>query len=118
MGYPVIAKIANLPSEISNGQGLGGGSVVGWLPIVCYLFFLCKIISNNFIFIQVEEDEGEKGKKTYVDFKRVIWHESFHMLLESIHEYSKVGCWVECGDGVQRHLFPMVFILSADYEEQ
>ncbi|KIJ98243.1 hypothetical protein K443DRAFT_133505 [Laccaria amethystina LaAM-08-1] len=99
MGYPVIAKIANLPSEISNGQGLGGGSVVGWLPIV-------------------EDDEGEKGKKGYVDFKRVIWHESFRILLESIQEYSKVGCWVECGDGVQRHLFPMVFILSADYEEQ
>jgi len=51
MGYPVIAKIANLPSEISNGQGLGGGSIVGWLPIVCYLFFLCKIIFNDFFFI-------------------------------------------------------------------
>ena len=68
MGYPVIAKIANLPSEISNGQGLGGGSVVGWLPIVCHSF-LCKIIFINFIFIQVEEDEGEKGKKAYIDFK-------------------------------------------------
>ena len=51
MGYPVIAKIANLPSEISNGQGLGGGSVVGWLPIVCHLSFPCKIIFIDFISI-------------------------------------------------------------------
>lgn len=34
MGYPVIAKLANLPSDISNGQGLGSGCIVGWLPIV------------------------------------------------------------------------------------
>jgi hypothetical protein len=33
-GYPVIARCANLPSEIRNGKGIGGGIVVGWLPIV------------------------------------------------------------------------------------
>jgi hypothetical protein len=51
MGYPVIAKIANLPSEISNGQGLGGGSVVGWLPIVRYLFFPFKITFIELFFL-------------------------------------------------------------------
>ncbi|KIK02915.1 hypothetical protein K443DRAFT_96073, partial [Laccaria amethystina LaAM-08-1] len=96
--YADKSKLSSFGSKMGY-PGLGGGSVVGWLPIV-------------------EDDEGEKGKKGYVDFKQVIWHESFHILLESIQEYSKVGCWVECGDGVQRHLFPMVFILSADYEEQ
>jgi len=35
MGYPVIARCANLPSNIRNGEGVGGGRVVGWLPIVC-----------------------------------------------------------------------------------
>jgi hypothetical protein len=35
-GYPVIARCANLPVEIRNGNGLGGGRVVGWLPIVCF----------------------------------------------------------------------------------
>ena len=68
--------------------------------------------------LQTKDDEGEKGKKGYVDFKRVVWHESFHILLSSIKELSKVGCWVECGDGIKRRLYPMVFILSADYEEQ
>ena len=42
-GYPVIARCANLPVEIRNGNGLGGGRVVGWLPIVCFniYFFFC-----------------------------------------------------------------------------
>lgn len=33
-GYPVIARLANLPTEIRNGEGIGGGYVVGWLPVV------------------------------------------------------------------------------------
>jgi len=38
-GYPIVAQLANLPSEICNGKGLGGGRIVGLLPIVCGLFF-------------------------------------------------------------------------------
>lgn len=34
MGYPVYAQINNLPSEVRNGTGIGGGRLVGWLPIV------------------------------------------------------------------------------------
>lgn len=33
-GYPVIARCANLPANIRNGSGVGGGRLVGWLPIV------------------------------------------------------------------------------------
>ena len=33
-GWPVVARIANLPTRIQNGEGIGGGCVVGWLPIV------------------------------------------------------------------------------------
>jgi hypothetical protein len=33
-GYPVIACCGNLPISIRNGKGVGGGRVVGWLPIV------------------------------------------------------------------------------------
>jgi hypothetical protein len=36
MGYPVIARCANLPIKIRNGTGLGGGRVVGWLPVVSF----------------------------------------------------------------------------------
>ena len=29
-----MARCANLPVDIRNGEGIGGGQVVGWLPIV------------------------------------------------------------------------------------
>jgi len=99
MGYPIIARLGNLPAEIRNGRGVGGGCVIGWLPILV-------------------DDEEEKGKKDYIDFKRVVWHDSFRKLLETVREHSHLGFWVKCGDGITRHLFPMILILSADYEEQ
>jgi hypothetical protein len=51
-GYPVIARLANLPVAIRNGKGLGGGRVVGWLPLVSfetvsYMFILR--INSHFI---------------------------------------------------------------------
>ncbi|EIW85602.1 hypothetical protein CONPUDRAFT_150407 [Coniophora puteana RWD-64-598 SS2] len=33
-GYPIVARCANLPVDIRNGQGVGGGWVVGWLPFL------------------------------------------------------------------------------------
>ena len=35
MGYPVYARIGNLEIGILNSNGIGGGELVGWLPIVC-----------------------------------------------------------------------------------
>lgn len=32
--YPVFARCGNLPVDIRNTDGLGGGRMVGWLPIV------------------------------------------------------------------------------------
>lgn len=34
-GYPVMARILNLPVGMRNGNGIGGARVVGWLPVVC-----------------------------------------------------------------------------------
>jgi len=33
-GYPVMARILNLPVEVRNSDGVGGARVVGWLPVV------------------------------------------------------------------------------------
>ncbi|KAH9858046.1 hypothetical protein C2E23DRAFT_719166 [Lenzites betulinus] len=98
-GYPVIARCGNLPVDIRNGEGPGGGRVVGWLPIV-------------------EEEASEKHKAGFVNFKRVIWHESFRKILEPIASHSHTGVWFSCGDGVDRQFCPCVAILSSDYEEQ
>lgn len=35
--YPVVARCANLPIDIRNGERLGGGCIVGWLPIIGFL---------------------------------------------------------------------------------
>ncbi|KAG1859232.1 hypothetical protein F4604DRAFT_1882756 [Suillus subluteus] len=97
--YPVVVRCANLPVAIRNGDGIGGGRVVGWLPIV-------------------SEDADEEGKPGFVNFKRVVWHESFQKLLEMVARYSKTGYSHQCFDKITHWLFPILLILSADYEEQ
>ena len=114
-GYPVIARCANLPVELRNGIGLGGGRVVGWLPIV---FFAAHYMLLVLMTLQVGEDAAESGKPAYANFKRVVWHNSFHELLASIRTLSKIGYKIKCADGEVRHIFPAILILSADYEEQ
>ncbi|KIK66841.1 hypothetical protein GYMLUDRAFT_69898 [Collybiopsis luxurians FD-317 M1] len=75
-GYPVIAHLANLPIEICNSTGLGGGHVVGWYPILA------------------------------------------SKILESIIQHAQTGYSMKCGDQIQHWIFPLVFLKTADYEEQ
>lgn len=35
-GYPVVVRCMHLPTLIHNGTGVGGGMVVGWLPVVMW----------------------------------------------------------------------------------
>jgi len=97
-GYPIMAQINNLPSAVRNGTGLGATQVVGWLPIVA-------------------EDESDKGK-SFTNFKRAVWHASFKVLLDGIELESYTGVLIKCGDGILRKLYPFVYVLAADYEEQ
>ncbi|KAI6011002.1 hypothetical protein BKA83DRAFT_4467353 [Pisolithus microcarpus] len=99
-GYPVIAHLTNLPVSIQNGEGIGGGHVIGWLPIIC-----------------VKETKEHSGKTWFANFKNVVWHKSFRKLLQMIEKESQAGCWVNCWDGIPCCFFPTVLILSADYEE-
>ncbi|KAH8985616.1 hypothetical protein EDB86DRAFT_3049177 [Lactarius hatsudake] len=98
--YPVIARCANLPTEIRNSNsGVGGGRIVGWLP-------------------DIPETPADSGKPEFVNFKRNVWHRAFHCIIDSIIDKSKAGCWLQCADGTEQHFFPGVIMLSADYEEQ
>ncbi|KIK13566.1 hypothetical protein PISMIDRAFT_47615, partial [Pisolithus microcarpus 441] len=106
-GYPVVARCGNLPINIQNGERYGGGCVVGWLPIVTFMN----------IMLQVPESAKEEGKTGYTNYKRVIWHEAFHFILDKVAELSKIGYKYECYDKITRWLFPLILILSADYEE-
>uniref|UniRef100_A0A8H7Y2E1 Uncharacterized protein n=1 Tax=Psilocybe cubensis TaxID=181762 RepID=A0A8H7Y2E1_PSICU len=97
-GYPVMARCGNLPINLRNGEGVGGGRVVGFLPIV-------------------EEDAGETGKKGFINFKRVVWHKSFYEIIQSLVDHAKTGFYFSQKD-FQRWIYPVILILSADYEEQ
>ncbi|KAG1861504.1 hypothetical protein DFJ58DRAFT_715418 [Suillus subalutaceus] len=98
-GYPVIARLANLPTDIRNSQGIGGGYVVGWLPIV-------------------KEEKDHAGKPSWVNFKNAVWHEVFVKILSPLASKSSTGHWFECIDSIQHWFFPCILILSANYEEQ
>lgn len=65
-----------------------------------------------------EKLSKESGKDNYINLKRVVWHTAFCEILQSIADYSKTGCTYMCADGIKWLLFPVVLILSADYEEQ
>jgi len=67
---------------------------------------------------QVKDTSEDKGRPAWVNFKRVIWHDAFYKLVESIEAYSETGYWVDCGDRARRRIFPLILILAADYEEQ
>jgi hypothetical protein len=66
---------------------------------------------------QAHEDTVETKKTGFVNFKNAIWHAGFTIFLEKITEYSVTGCWVPCGDDILQWLWPIILILSADYEE-
>ncbi|KDR65883.1 hypothetical protein GALMADRAFT_81379 [Galerina marginata CBS 339.88] len=98
-GYPVLARCANLPISIRNGNGVGGARLVGWLPIP-------------------EELASETKKPGFINHKREIWHEAVSQIFKSIEAFTEFGTSLECADGVTRIIYPHILILSADYEEQ
>ena len=67
---------------------------------------------------QLKDSQKDKGQPGWVNFKQAVWHKAFYKLLESIEAYLATGCWVKCGDGVERNIYPLILVLSADYEEQ
>ncbi|KAI5990357.1 hypothetical protein EDC04DRAFT_2873066 [Pisolithus marmoratus] len=91
-GYPMVARCANLPVHIRNGEQYGGGCVVPELM-------------------------QEERKTGCANLKHTVWHEAFFKLLEKVAKLSKVGYLYECYDKVLQWLFPVILILSADYEE-
>ncbi|KAG1802204.1 uncharacterized protein HD556DRAFT_1196826, partial [Suillus plorans] len=98
-GYPVMVHCANLLVGIRNGEGISSGCVIGLLPIV-------------------SEDASEEGKIGFTNLKCVIWHKSFVKFLELVAQYLKTGYSYKCFDQILCWLFPILLILSADYEEQ
>jgi hypothetical protein len=117
-GYPVIVCLANLPTDIHNGQGVGGSYVVGWLPIVCHGYSINILTVGTDTTTQVKEDRDHASKPSWVSFKNAIWHKLFLKILSPLASKSHMRQWFECLDSIQQWFFPFILILSADYEEQ
>ena len=66
----------------------------------------------------MDEDPGETRKKGFVNLKRVVWHRAFHEILETIKRWGKIGYQAPCGNDIARWLFPLLLILSSNFEEQ
>lgn len=113
-GHAVVARIINLDTSVRNGDGLGGGMVVGFLPVVSRSFFNVARYSHS---MQVEETAEHSGKTGWADYKATVYHESLKKFIETLEMAAKVGEGVRCGDNIERSLWPFV-LLSADYEEQ
>ncbi|KIK78025.1 hypothetical protein PAXRUDRAFT_17112 [Paxillus rubicundulus Ve08.2h10] len=92
-GYPIVVRCGNLPVDIRNSANIGGGTVV-------------------------PEDAAEEGKLGYTTLKRMVWHDSFLKLLSEVAQHSTTGYAHMCYDKIMCWLFPLILILSADYEEQ
>lgn len=60
----------------------------------------------------------ESGKTPWVNFKNAVWHASFLLPLQSMIKEQEIGRRFICGDGIERWIFLILLILSADYEEQ
>jgi len=71
---------------------------------------------NGYLLPQVSGEETDFAD--FADFKCAVWHESFKILLGTIAAYAITGHLVKCGDGMWRRIYPFVFVLAADYEEQ
>ncbi|KAG8782677.1 hypothetical protein FRC12_020566 [Ceratobasidium sp. 428] len=106
--YPVVARLGNLPQEIRNGKGAGGGQVVALLPVI-------------------SEEDLPKGLSdtSAADYRCAVWHGAVQKLLDTIRLEAFAGYAVELechrALGLEKtlwRLFPSISIVSADYEEQ
>ncbi|KAG0691632.1 hypothetical protein DFH29DRAFT_884029 [Suillus ampliporus] len=113
-GYLVIACCGNLPVKIRNTTGMGGGRVVGWLPIAITRTLLC--CTNNGVsnsgFLQVPKDADRSGKLSYTNIKCMVWHKAFLKLLELVIIFSKTGFTHKSNfDNIMCWLFPLILLL-------
>ncbi|KAK0486445.1 hypothetical protein IW261DRAFT_1416225 [Armillaria novae-zelandiae] len=75
-GGKLICYIIYADKTQLSSFGVGGGHVIGWLPIV-------------------KEEPQHTGKSYYTNFKRAVWHKAFKFILSTIKDKSKFGAWVQ-----------------------
>ncbi|KAK7029277.1 hypothetical protein R3P38DRAFT_3314735 [Favolaschia claudopus] len=101
--FPIVLRALWLPSEIRNASGNGGGVIVGFMVMV--------LDPGN------SEERTERQNYGFAQFKREIYQQVLEIIFESIWRKASTGELVECGDTVDRVLYPGFLIESLDFEE-
>ncbi|KAG1726199.1 uncharacterized protein EDB91DRAFT_1086868 [Suillus paluster] len=65
----------------------------------------------------VKEDKKHFGKLAFINFRNAVWHQSFLKILACLTPLSKIGSAIKCWDDLVHIFYPIILILSADYEE-
>ncbi|KAG1726183.1 uncharacterized protein EDB91DRAFT_1086857 [Suillus paluster] len=65
----------------------------------------------------VKEDKKHSGKLAFINFRNAVWHQSFLKILACLTPLSKIGSAIKCWDDLVHIFYPIILILSADYEE-
>jgi hypothetical protein len=69
-------------------------------------------------FNQIDAPEEEKTRPDFINFRRRVYHQTMREIYRSIQSAGIDGLAVSCGDGINRVLYPGIYILSLDFEEQ
>lgn len=97
--WPVLARIANLPDDISNkNSGHGGNTLLGFLP-------------------QIKPPAGEDKNPRWANHHRAAYHKGWYHILKPFRFPSKDGYQMKCGDNILRTLVPRFPIENSDLEE-
>ncbi|KDQ11826.1 hypothetical protein BOTBODRAFT_113908 [Botryobasidium botryosum FD-172 SS1] len=98
--HPVVGRVLNVKDTKRNSSsGLGGGTLLGYIP-------------------KVAKIKGDKDKAVFKNYKREVFHKALSYILESLEDPAEYGHEMVCGDDKLRTTYPMVSILSTDFEEQ
>ena len=66
---------------------------------------------------QIEEDAEKEKKSHFANFKRIVWHSSFLVVIQTVIYYSYLGYPWEIIRHIISLFFPAGLIVSTDLEE-
>jgi hypothetical protein len=94
----------------------GGGTLVGYIPVVCESTQPSTCLSLTFE--QLDVPLQEKDRMEFINFRREVYHRAVDSIFQSLQSASHLGRWTRCGDGAERVLYPGILVAAADFEEQ
>ena len=113
--HPIIGRLGIVPASVRNSIKVGSGTLLGYIPKVKY--FKNSVALTHGL-IKIHTPSQERKNKEFIDFKREVYHAIFSAIFLELRATSNIGEAIICGDGVERVIYPGVYMLSSDFEEQ